>query len=50
MEFSLADVCTLKITTYTNRVSKLIHIHNVYNLFSLSYVWGSYLLAMPIAV
>ena len=37
MEFPLPDMCTLKIITYTNGVSKLIHIHNVYNPSSLSY-------------
>ena len=37
VEFPLPNMCTLKIITYTNRVSKLIHIHNVYNPFPLSY-------------
>ena len=37
VEFLLPDMCTLKIITYTNGVSKLIHIHNVYNPSPLSY-------------
>ena len=33
----MSDMCTLKITTYTNGVSKLIHIYNMYNLSPSSY-------------